>query len=184
MNDTPPSPPTGKKSGLAVWSLILGILALVLCLIGPLFGIPAVICGHMGLSRIKQSAGILSGRGLAIGGLITGYLSIAMIPFIALLAAIAIPNFTMARNTAFSNACVNNMRQIDSATQQWALETGKKDTDAPDPVGIQKYIIGGVMPTCPKGGNYVLAPTVGTTPPVVCPNETSGARRLHKLNNY
>ena len=80
---------------LAVWSLVLGILAIVLSVvcIGPLFAIPAVICGHMAYSRIKRSAGALSGEGLALGGLITGYLSLALIPLIGIMAAIAIPNF-------------------------------------------------------------------------------------------
>ena len=52
-----------------------------------------------------------------------------VVAIIGMLAAIAIPNFVKARNTAQANACNNNMRQIDSAIQQWALEKGKKDSD-------------------------------------------------------
>jgi prepilin-type N-terminal cleavage/methylation domain-containing protein len=46
-----------------------------------------------------------------------------VVAIIGLLAAIAIPNFVKARTTAYKNACINNLRQIDSAIQEWALET-------------------------------------------------------------
>lgn len=75
-------PPT---NGLATASLVLGILSL-LCG-GPLLGIPAVICGHMGLAQIKRSGGQQEGGGKAIAGLVTGYISIAMtLGFFALVA--------------------------------------------------------------------------------------------------
>ena len=45
-----------------------------------------------------------------------------VVAIIGLLAAIAIPNFVRARTTAQMNACINNLRQIDAAIQQWALE--------------------------------------------------------------
>src|SRR5437879_8475097 len=94
MNQPPSLPTTSaaqpKKSGLAIWSLVLGILSIT-CF-SFLSGIPAVICGHMARSRIKNSGGALQGEGLALGGLITGYVSIALIPLIGLMAAIAIPN--------------------------------------------------------------------------------------------
>ena len=93
-----------------------------------------------------------------------------VVAIIGLLAAIAIPNFVKARNTSQANACINNMRQVDSATQQWALEAGKKDSDAPDSALIAGYIKGSTMPVCPAGGAYTLAGTVGTTPVVTCPN--------------
>lgn len=67
-------------SGLAVASLICGIVGLVLCMFFP--GIPniaAVICGHMALSRIRNSPVPIEGRGMAIAGLITGYVGIGII---------------------------------------------------------------------------------------------------------
>lgn len=77
-------------------------------------------------------------------------------------------NFVKARNTSAYNACVNNLRQIDSAIQQWALETGKKDTNSVDRVAVASYIKGGNLPTCPEGGKYTLGATVGTIPSVTC----------------
>src|SRR5258708_23267703 len=102
--EAPSPPPLGRKtSPLAIWSLVLGCLGIVLLLvcIGPLFAIPAVICGHLAYSRIKRSAGALSGEGMALGGLITGYISIGLSVFlIPIMVAIAIPNFVKARQTA------------------------------------------------------------------------------------
>lgn len=126
MNTPPPVPNSlqPQRCGLATWSLVLGIAAVILSVvcIGPLFAIPAVICGHKAMGRIKRSGGALGGNGLALGGLITGYISIALIPVIGLLSAIAVPNFVRARKTAQMNACVNNLRLIDAAKQQLQLE--------------------------------------------------------------
>lgn len=76
---TPYAGPTGvpKTEGLAVFSLVLGILSLIACSI--FAGIPAVICGHMSRSRISGSNGALGGAGLALTGLILGYLSVALL---------------------------------------------------------------------------------------------------------
>ena len=52
-----------------------------------------------------------------------------VVAIIGLLAAIAIPNFIKARTTSQKNACINNLRQVDGAIQQWALEN-KKDAAA------------------------------------------------------
>jgi len=99
-----------------------------------------------------------------------------VVAIIGLLAAIAIPNFVKARNTAQTNACINNLRQIDSAMQQWALETGAGDT-TPVKDSIWDYIKNG-QPKCPVGSTpYQLPASVTTTP--VCPN--AGTLPLHKL---
>lgn len=76
-------PPVSPTSGLAIASLVCGILGVVaMCAyVGGLFGLPAVICGHLALGRIRQSAFDplpLQGRGMAIAGLITGYIAMAL----------------------------------------------------------------------------------------------------------
>src|SRR5260221_374447 len=65
-----------------------------------------------------------------------------VVAIIGLLAAIAIPNFLKARSTSQMNACINNLRQIDAAKQQWALETGQKATAtiAANGAEIQPYL--------------------------------------------
>ena len=50
-----------------------------------------------------------------------------VVAIIGLLAAIAIPNFIKARATSQQNACINNLRQIDGAINEWALETGQSN---------------------------------------------------------
>lgn len=68
----------GSTSGLAIASMVCGIVGIFMCLcyLSGLCGIPAVICGHMALKRINESAVPLGGRGMAITGLILGYLDI------------------------------------------------------------------------------------------------------------
>ena len=79
-----------------------------------------------------------------------------VVAIIGLLAAIAIPNFVRARNTAQKNTCINNLRQIDGAKQQWALENKKSDTDTPSSNDIKVYIKNEQYPTCPSGGTYTI----------------------------
>jgi competence protein ComGC len=176
MNETIP-PITGnlpqpKTSGLAIWSLILSILGLVLLLvcIGPFFAIPGVICGHIAYSRIKRSSGTLAGEGMALAGLITGYIGIGLsVFFLPMMVAIAIPNFVKARETAQMNACINNLRMIDAAKQEWALENNKPSTDMPTQADLtqlknNRYFKNGQFPTCPAGGTYTIG--AGSNAPV------------------
>jgi len=162
-----------KNSGLAIWSLVLGILGLLTLLVcaGPLFAIPAVICGHMAHGRIKRANGLLEGEGLALAGLITGYITIGLaVIIIPMMAAIAVPNFVKARDTARKNACINNLRQIDAAKQQWALENNKKSDDTPTAQDLNKYIPNGFDSLhCPAGGTYTIN-KAGEPPTCSVPN--------------
>ncbi len=73
-----------------------------------------------------------------------------VVAIIGLLAAIAIPNFIKARTTSQQNACINNLRQIDGAIQQWALENNKVSTAAVVFTDISGYLKNSVI--CPAGG--------------------------------
>ena len=82
-----------------------------------------------------------------------------VVAIIGLLAAIAIPNFVRARTTSQMNACINNLRQLDGAKQQWALENSKVSSDSPVQSDIQPYLgrgTSGNYPTCPAKGNYTI----------------------------
>jgi hypothetical protein len=74
-----PGPSLPVTNGLAIASMICGILSLVFfCFCGGLFlGIPAVICGHLSLNQLNASGNSQQGRGMAVAGLICGYLGIA-----------------------------------------------------------------------------------------------------------
>jgi prepilin-type N-terminal cleavage/methylation domain-containing protein len=74
-----------------------------------------------------------------------------VVAIIGLLAAIAIPNFVRARTTAQMNACINNLRQIDGAVQQWALEQKKDSGATPVESDITPYLKNSVV--CPAGGS-------------------------------
>ena len=81
-----------------------------------------------------------------------------VVAIIGLLAAIAIPNFVKARASAQANACINNLRQIDGAAQQWALEkgqsTGASITFPGDLTPYIKLNSSSSIPPCPAGGTY------------------------------
>jgi hypothetical protein len=72
----PVSRPAPPASGLAVTSMISGIVSFLICGLGGLGTLLAIITGHMSLSRIKRSGGTVGGRGMALTGLILGYVSI------------------------------------------------------------------------------------------------------------
>jgi prepilin-type N-terminal cleavage/methylation domain-containing protein len=73
-----------------------------------------------------------------------------VVAIIGLLAAIAIPNFVRARTQSQKNACINNLRQIDGATQQWALETKASSSATVAYTDISPYLKNAVI--CPAGG--------------------------------
>ncbi len=91
-----------------------------------------------------------------------------VVAIIGLLAAIAIPNFVHARTTAQANACINNLRQIDGAKQEYALETKVASTFAfTDPTVIQPYMGRGALgslPTCPldSSSTFATSYTIGS----------------------
>lgn len=80
-----------------------------------------------------------------------------VVAIIALLAAIAIPGFKNAINTAQKQACVMNQKSIDGAKIRWALENKQPATAQPtgeDLFGQDRYIEH--KPDCPAGGAYAL----------------------------
>ena len=152
-----------KTAGLAIASLVLGILGVIG--IGPLGAIPAVICGHIAKGKIKRSMGDIQGDGLALAGLILGYLVIAIfVILIPLFMAIATPNSVRSREESQKNCCIANMKQLLGANEM-ALLDGVKSPTMNDLIG--KYIK--VMPICPK----CKAPYTQFDPPA-CPGNEPG----------
>ena len=89
-----------------------------------------------------------------------------VVAIIGLLAAIAIPNFIKARTTSQTNACINNLRQIDGAIQQWALQNNKSGSANVTQASLNQYLgrgTAGQWPTCPAGGTYAVT-TVNAKP--------------------
>jgi prepilin-type N-terminal cleavage/methylation domain-containing protein len=94
-----------------------------------------------------------------------------VVAIIGLLAAIAIPNFIRARAVSQANACINNLRQIDGAINEWALETGQSSgKPVPSLNTVSAYIklnSANKIPPCPAGGTYDVG-SVGVNPQVQC----------------
>lgn len=94
--------------------------------------------------------------------------SVVILPAVAavgMMSAIAIPNFVKARTVSQKNACINNLRQLDAAENEWALEKGKKTGDVCTEDDLKPYLrlINGQLPKCPQGGVYTINP-VGQAP--------------------
>src|ERR1700751_5763771 len=93
-----------------------------------------------------------------------------VVDIIGLLAAIAIPNFVKARATSQANACINNLRQIDAAANEWAIDS-HETTGATCWLyrNLSSYLAGlpGIANhnyVCPAGGNYVDPLYIGNNP--------------------
>ena len=86
-----------------------------------------------------------------------------VVAIIGLIAAIAIPNFIRARQTAQGQACSQNLEQIDGAKQQWGFEYNQGSTVTPAQADISPYLSQGVFPSCPSGGAYTIN-TLGAVP--------------------
>ena len=98
-----------------------------------------------------------------------------VVAIIAILAAVAIPNFVRYRKTSQMNACISNLKQIQAAVEQ-ARMGGVANPGWDDIVGTDKFIK--VTPTCPAGGSYTL-PANDTSDPT-CSSQESGYE--HTLN--
>jgi prepilin-type N-terminal cleavage/methylation domain-containing protein len=80
-----------------------------------------------------------------------------VVAIIGLLAAVAIPYFVRARTTSQANTCINNLRQIEAAVQQWALEQKQAPNASVTLTDVTPYIrldSNGNLPACPANGTY------------------------------
>lgn len=107
----PPLPAPAKLSALAVVSLVLGVLGCT-----GLGAFAGLICGIVALVRINRSGGRLTGRGLAIAGLVVSAL---MVPVSA---GMMLPAFAKAKSKAQSIASVNNLKQLGLAARIYSTD--------------------------------------------------------------
>ena len=114
----------------AVISLVLGVLSVTV--LSLLAGIPAVILGHISRANIRKSFGQLKGEGMALAGLIMGYISIALIPVIFIIAAIAIPALVRARETTQESKAVSSLHTIQTAESAYRTFASGKYGGIPD----------------------------------------------------
>ena len=139
-----PSAPV-RKSGLAITSLVLGLLSLT-CLPIVLTGIVAVITGHIARKRVRRSAELHGGAGFALAGLILGYLGI----FLPLIVGAGLVAPQIARNAkdAESTHCVNNLKQITLAARIWSND--HDDVFPPDFKSLASELSSPSVLVCPS----------------------------------
>ncbi len=111
---TLPHPPPQEKSGLAIASLILGLAGFLLIFFT---GIPAIITGHMARARIEKSGGAIGGSGMALAGLILGYLTTLLLPII--LAGLLTPVILKAKKNADLAQSINSMRFLSTELHEF-----------------------------------------------------------------
>jgi prepilin-type N-terminal cleavage/methylation domain-containing protein len=98
---------------------------------------------------------------------------------IGILLAIAIPNFVKARDGSRGKACVGNLKQVDSAKQQYMMDN--KTTTAPStmPNLVPSYIKS--TPSCPSGGTYTIGDAATAPTCSIGTNGSSDASDDHVL---
>ena len=91
------------------------------------------------------------GSGKRTGNLAVG---ISLVVVVGLIAGVVIPSFTKARNTSQQNACVGNLRIMDSGKEQVAMAYNLVAGDTIASTQINEYVKGNTTPICPAGGSY------------------------------
>jgi hypothetical protein len=133
--DQPYSPPEASSqtplrqyqpstSGLAIASLVCGVCSLLLSVIT---GIPAIIMGHIARSNIKASGGAIGGKGMALAGLILGYLT-SLIPCVAVLAGLATPAILKAKKSADQVKLIQEMKIVGQELHEFGENSGRYPT--------------------------------------------------------
>ena len=75
---------------------------------------------------------------------------------IAILLAIAIPNFLRARESSKAKSCQGNLRQVETAKEQWAMDTKAAADATPLEADLAPDYIKGSFPACPSAGGYTI----------------------------
>ncbi|HPQ69224.1 MAG TPA: DUF4190 domain-containing protein [bacterium] len=115
---------------MAILSLIFSIVGFFTCIV---LGIVGIVLGNKARGQIDGNPQLFQGRGLATAGIILGWIQVAILPVIAILALVAIPNFVSLRTKAY-NASAQNA----SYSVRIAQELEYQNTISPD-TGKGKY---------------------------------------------
>lgn len=111
--------PQQTRKGLAITSLVLGIISI------PTFGllgvgaIAAIVLGAIALDRIRKEPAVYGGKGMAIAGIITSVASLLLIAVFGVLAAIAVPKLNENIKHERETAVLNSLRTIHNSEMQF-----------------------------------------------------------------
>ena len=113
------------RNGLAVASLVLGIISIpTLGLLG-VGAITALVLGAIALKRIRKEPAIYSGRGMAIAGIITSVVSLLLIAVFGIMAAILAPKMLDSLKQGRETATLNSLRIIHQNQAQYSVLRGR-----------------------------------------------------------
>jgi prepilin-type processing-associated H-X9-DG protein len=113
----------GKMSGMAIASLVLGVLGL------PTLGLTALIgliLGLIAMGKIRRSQGALRGRELALAGTIISGVFLLMLPVLLVMAGMLLPALAQAKSKAQSIHCISNMKQLALGAMMHANDNKEK----------------------------------------------------------
>jgi hypothetical protein len=150
---------TRQTSGLAVASMVLGILSATF-LLPAAAGIGGVICGHMARARIRRSGETLAGDGMAVAGLITSYIGLFVIllvvvfAFAMIFAGMALPIFGATQIHARQTKAIGQAREIATACHLYATEHQGKFPKTLEEL-VPKYLPDRKVFVCPLSGPTV-----------------------------
>jgi prepilin-type N-terminal cleavage/methylation domain-containing protein len=102
-----------------------------------------------------------------------------VVAIIGLLAAVAIPSYVRARDTSQKNTCINSLRQLGAAVDQFALENRLASSATYTLDDLKSYLkldTTGQLPSCPGGGTY--SPGACVTNPPVCSLSSAAGHAL------
>jgi len=115
---TPPPVPSAKTSGMAITSLVVGVVGLVTCGLLFLITVPlGLTLGIIALNKIGKSQGQLQGKGMAIAGIILNGVTFLILPIAA---AMLLPALAAAKQRAMEINCLNNEKQLALAIKIYA----------------------------------------------------------------
>lgn len=120
MEELDPPPGPAQTSGFAITSLVLGLLGLSCACFT---GLPAIIFGHLARGQIRRSQGAVTGDGIAVAGLVLGYVTTLLIGGF-FMAGLMIPTIMGARTRADRTVCLTQVRAICEACEEYARDHG------------------------------------------------------------
>lgn len=152
MDDQTSYPPAGpQRKGLAIASLVIGIVSILTCgglLVGAIVGI---VLGIVALNKARKNPGQYAGSGLAIAGIVTSTFS----PLPGIVAAIAIPNLIKSQQAAHETAALTEVQTIGRAQILYSVTKGHGKFADLRTLGAQGLIDAGLA-SGQKGG-YIFS---------------------------
>jgi type IV pilus assembly protein PilA len=189
-----------KRRGMAAASMLCGLLALPVMLVGALaaipFGAPAALLGVgaglvmtilslalgiAGTMQVNENPSEFGGKGMAVAGIILGSLLLVSVVPIGVIASIAVPNLLAARRAANEAAALNSLRTISTAEEGYQETVGGGEYGGLEDLSREGFIKGGMTAEVRSGYRYELSVSGDsyelTATPVDYPN--SGARSFY-----